>query len=63
MTSGRTASRAASSWQICSAYFSRQPEPVQALRIILTIQDFDRFLATSEYNGDAPEIDPSQSVT
>jgi hypothetical protein len=40
-------------YRITKSYFERASDKRQALRDILTIKDFDRFLANSRYDGGA----------
>jgi hypothetical protein len=40
-------------YRITKSYFERASDKRQALRDILTIKDFDRFLAASGYDGGA----------
>ncbi|MEM8901078.1 MAG: DUF2268 domain-containing putative Zn-dependent protease [Bacteroidota bacterium] len=39
---------------ICKAYYFKQEDPKQAVEDILTIQDFEAFLAASGFNGELP---------
>ena len=39
---------------ICKAYYLKQEDPKQAVEDILTIQDFEAFLAESGFNGELP---------
>src|SRR5206468_644776 len=48
-------------YRIAKAYYMRQPDKVRAVHDILTIRDFDAFLAASGYNG-APSALPSTPV-
>lgn len=42
--------------QICAAYFSRQDDPRQAAKSMLSIEDFEKFLEDSGYDGTRTEV-------
>jgi uncharacterized protein YjaZ len=42
--------------QICASYFARQPDPVVAVRDMLTIESFEEFVTASGYDGEATEV-------
>ena len=38
-------------YKICEAYYNKAQDKKQAVKDILTIQDFEQFLSDSGYNG------------